>query len=294
MEERRLDLQQTRGVDRVVVLHRLALLGPAVALERGERRERRLVALLHQHVVVDGGDRVGELALQLREAERAAAAVVHRHADEGALAQQHDVLALGVLVQRVLPRLRHARRAEDAAELVHVEELAAGERRLLGGEAAGAQRGVHVEERVDRHRRAVDVPDARVPTPERRAVELGRHAEPVDRDRHRRPRPQVRELLSTGHRSVAHRRRPPLEHRLQRRALAALRQERAHHALGVLVLGVREERPRRLAVPLERRRGAGSGSGSFDWWENQSAAGLVAGGDLLVGHLRNSEARGGA
>jgi len=160
------------------------------------------------------------------------------------------VLRVGVLHQLVLPLLGHARHAEDAQELVHVELVAA---HRLHRDGARVQRRAELDETVAHRRRRLHVGERQPP--------LGQHAKPVDVHGHRGAGAQVGELLPPLLDPVPLGRRSCLENLLKLRADATLLAELSDHGFRVLQLGLGKQRPHRVEVPgarvFERRHREG-------------------------------------
>ena len=76
-------------------------------------------------------DRCRQLRLQLGEVEWCTGCIVDRHYHDRAVAQHRAVLRALILFESVGELGRHARHAEEARELVHVQRVAA---QLLDGE----------------------------------------------------------------------------------------------------------------------------------------------------------------
>ena len=171
-EEGALDEAQRGRVGRLRE-QQAALRRPLVAGQRGEHREGVVVALLEQRPL---GERecVRELRLQLLQAERCARCGVEGHGHHRALAHDDDVLRVGVLDQLVLALLGHARHAEDAQELVHVQRVAT---HRLDRDGPGVQRRAILDQPVAHRRRCLHVGERQPP--------FGQHTEPVDVHGHR-------------------------------------------------------------------------------------------------------------
>ena len=169
-----------------------------------------MVGLLEQRPLGEG-ERVHELRLQLLQAERRARSGVDGHGHHRALAHDNDVLRVGVLHQLILPLLGHARHAEDAQELVHVQLVAA---HRLDRDGARVQRRAELDQPVAHRRCRLHVAERQPP--------LGQHAKPVDVHGHRGAGAQVGELLPPLLDPVPLGRRSCLENLLKLRADATL------------------------------------------------------------------------